>query len=283
VSRPRALDYAGAAGVLRLEQLAALDARRFAVQPKIDGVYVRLHLDAGGRIARGYSSTGELFDLGDLVGVLAGEPHAQLVGELEAHTEAGIRAALIRGYACAHLHDVIHDGRRYIARAPYRARRDALQRMVVAVELAAGDDRPWVADDQGAAHDPRTGRYQPAIPRAWRRVPVIPQLPLAAASQLWGRAVAGELEGMVVVALDAPLGARAAKRKIKPTDTLDAVAVAVDAAAVVCRWAGGTFTVGRGCHQVAAGDVVEVRHQGYYEAGAVPRFARLERVRADLR
>ena len=105
---------------------------------------------------------------------------------------------------------------------------------------------------------------------------------MARAGELWDRAVAGELEGTVIVALDAPIGRRGAKRKVKPVDFLYCVVVEVDKGGAGLRIRGTEdwFSVGTPTG-LTVGDLVEVAHEGWYSTGW-PRFPRIVRKRADL-
>jgi hypothetical protein len=277
--------YAGARGTLDVSSAARLAPSRYALQPKVDGMYVELALDSEGRIARVTSRTGaEVASslTGHLLGAWVGAPGAVLAGELEAHTEAGNRAALARGWRAVHLFDALRGaGGEPLASLPYRARRDALWRMQSAVQCEAGSDRPWRAEAEGRLRGPG-GRFCRAVPRSWRLTPIVEQLRPERAAELWARAEVGELEGFVAVALDAPLGARNGKRKVKPTSTIDATVVDLDARRARLLWCGYTFIVSRGRFEIAIGDIVEVAHSGFYEREVIPRFARIVRVRHDL-
>lgn len=275
------VDYTGATGRLDLARVAELGPR-YVIQPKVDGTYCRVHLDARGRIERMYSRRQELTgpQIAEFRGHRIGAPHSQLVGEIELWTESSNRLAATRGYRLIHLFDCIREGRRYIAREPYRVRRDAIYRMQA--ELTGG--KPYVTDAHGDAHERATGKYCKAIPADWRRAPIVEQLPARLADTAWSEWVQScGGEGLVAVALDAPIGARGAKRKIKEVDTLDAVVLQVTASTVVCSWAGRVFTVSaRKGVDAKPGCVVEVCHNGLYESATVPRFPRLMRVRDDL-
>ena len=282
---PQLLGYAGATGRLEMDRVLELGPR-FAVQPKHDGQYVHVHLDARGRIERILARSGAPVHRGmvsHLLGAFVGWPGAVLAGELEAHTERGNAAAESRGYRLVHLFDCIRaENGRYMGREPYRARRDALLRMQSEVVNLA-PRLPW-ARENGLRGRCASGRYCRAVPTDWRLTPVTEQLPVARAGELWDRAIAGEAEGLVVVALDAPLGRRGSKRKVKPVETLDAVVEQVDATGYILRLRGGreVFAVGpRRDLDVSVGSVVEVAHEGWYDTG-VPRFARVLRGRADL-
>jgi hypothetical protein len=275
-------DYCGAGARLTPERGLALDANRWAWSPKIDGVYARVSLDRRGRIANVLGRNGRpVADAADLIGVLAGRPDSVLHGELEAHTEAGNRISSSRGWRALHLFDVTRHAGRDASWLGYSDRYDLLRRDREQL-ASAGFVNPWVSDDHGDAHDAATGRYCKAIPRDARRLPIVP-LVRGSAESLWRQFVEVEGgEGLVAVRLDAPARARGAKRKIKQTDTIDATVVAVDANAAVLTWRGHSFVVSARGATCTPGDVVEVKHDGWYEAGVTPRFARIVRNRHDL-
>lgn len=279
------MKYVGAGALLAPEAGLVLDADRWAWQPKIDGVYAQVELDDRGAIASVTSRAGaELREARDLVGIVAGAPCSTLVGELEAHTEAGIRAAAARGWAALHLYDVLRFDRVDVEDLAYEQRRGLLVRGQSIVEGdGAARARTWRDDVTGRAHD-AGGRFCRSIPRDLRRLPIVPIVRgRAGARELWRSHVeAGGGEGLVAVRLDAPAGRRGAKRKIKATDTLDAVVVDSDATAVRVVAAGRVFSVGT-TRRPPRGAVVEIAHHGWYETASGPRFARIVRVRADLR
>lgn len=285
MSRRNATDYAGAVGRTTLERARQLGAS-WVLQPKVDGVYARVHLDSRGRISAVYSRTGAAFSrelVGELLGAFVGAPHAELVGELEAHTEAGNRAAATRGHRVIHLHDCIRDGQRYLAREPYRVRRDALWRMQSEAECY-GPAR--YEDEDHGVRDRATGRFARGVlgEAGWRRTPIVGQRPAAQVELAWAEWV--ELvggEGLVVVNLDAPLGARGSKLKLKQTEEREAVVVSADRRACTLSWAGRRFVVGQYRRDpVRPGEVVSFRHDGFYEKTWEPRFARIVRRRPDL-
>lgn len=270
--------YAGATAPLTLDAARRLGPR-WVIQEKKDGMYCRLYLDSRGRVARAFTRQGlEVARslLGPIWGAHLGRPHAELVGELEAYTDASVAAIAERGHPVVHLFDCVHDGARSLVRDPYRARRDALYRMTSEVECYG--PRP-----EAAPRDVQ-GRYSARRLLGWQLAPIVPQAPLRELERLWGDVVVdGEGEGLVAVNLDAPAGARAAKRKVKPWDTIDCLAVSADDRLVDCLWAGHRFVVHkpRRLH-VEAGNTVAVRHSGWYDRGCTPKFPVLVGVRRDL-
>lgn len=283
------LDYAGATARLAPDRGLALPPDRWAWQPKLDGVYARATTDASGRIVELRHRSGELVapaDCDGLAGLATGLPNATLHGELEAGTECGRRSAALRGYPVLHLFDVSYCAGRSLARRSYLERYQALHRWQADVEelghVSRGDW--WDVDGTGRAHDPATGRFVRAVPRDLRRLPIV-ELARGdgAGRRLWAQHVDRDGgEGLVAVRLDAQLGARDSKRKIKATDTLDCVVVEVRGRVARVAYAGRTFALRVASARVAVGEVVEVAHDGWYEASPTPRFARLVRSRPDL-
>src|SRR5687768_5910213 len=94
VARGTFAEKPGAAGRTTLELIRGqVDV---VLQPKVDGALARVHLDRGGRIERIFMRSGSEFSrdlVGHLLGAFIGWPGAELVGELEAHTEAANRIA----------------------------------------------------------------------------------------------------------------------------------------------------------------------------------------------
>jgi ATP-dependent DNA ligase len=272
-----ARDYVGATKRIDLATASALGSR-FVIQPKKDGIYVRVYLDGRGRIAKVFMRNGvevPAHITSHLRGALAGNPHAELVGELEAMTEQAERRAKV-GPRKIWLFDALHSGVRSMLHSPYSERRDALWRMTSAVQCAAPDDdhrpKPW-------------RRYRDVSGPGWQLCPVMPQVASADARRVWEEWVVGPddgEEGLVAVALDAPVGRRASKMKVKTTESIDAVAVSVSRTVVTCEWRGMPFNVSRGRHHVELGEMVEVACDGFYDRFAVPRFARIVRIRRDL-
>jgi hypothetical protein len=279
--------YAGAAGA-RLDLAAArrLSPARWAFMPKVDGCYARVATDRAGRITSVLARSGRpLAGAADLVGVLAGPPDAVLAAELEVLTEAGRRAAATRGWAALHLFDVSRLRGLDVTAEPYGWRHGALHHEQALVEQEGLPSRGEL-DANGARHD-AAGRYTRGVPRDTRRCPVVPMLRgVGAVDRLWQEHVeAFGGEGLVAVALDAPLGRRGSKRKIKQATTIDCRVLRVEGKLAEMEWRGVTFLVsvaGRAAAGIAAGAVAEVAIDGWYEKGACPRFPRLERLRPDL-
>ncbi len=270
-------EYVGATKRMALRDVAELGAR-FAVQPKKDGIYVRIYLDGRGRIARLFMRNGREVPAhltSHLVGALVGAPCATVVGELEAMSERGEAAARC-GPRKVHLFDCLHDGERSLLRAPYRARRDALWRMSAKVQCEAPDDdhrpMPW-------------RKYRDAIGAGWRLTPIVQQVAPRWARDAWEEWVVGPDEGdegLVVVDLEASVGARGAKGRVKTSETIDAVVVQVARTTLTCEYRGRYFNVARGKHYAEVGEVVEVRCDGFYETGVLPKFPSVIRVRREL-
>lgn len=284
MTRRQLTDYAGARGRLTYEQATDLTGR-YWYQPKVDGAYCRISLDARGCIASLVSRAGKEFprgDVGDLIGQQIGAPHSVYVGELEAHTEASVRERARRGYPLVHLFDAIYHGRQRITDQPYRYRYGALQAARAEVEIYGGVTEPWVDDEHERAHDATTGRYTRRVPRGWRRAPILPLWHPRELEARWGEYVERDGgEGIVAVAVDAPMGRRRAKIKIKATDTIDARIAEVDGKLALLVWAGGSFVLTRP-KGAAVGDAIEIACDGFYEATSSPRFPRVVRVRSDL-
>lgn len=284
--RPRLPGYVGAIGAA-LDPAAGLElGDSYGWMLKADGAYAMLPLDGDGRVAAVMSQTGEpLHGAGGLVGIVAGPPHSVLVGEYSGHTTAGIAEVAARGWDVVHLFDCLQLAGRDLSRVPYRERHGLLYTAHSWVEgEGLGRVREYVPDARGDAHD-SAGRYVRATPRDLRRLPILPLVRgRAGARALWDEVERDGLEGLVACRLDAPIGARGAKRKIKLTDTLDGVVVSSDAShsLVAARIAGPrprdlTFTIPG---SVPPGSVVEVAHNGFYTSG-LPRFVRLVRARRD--
>lgn len=264
--------YTGATKRVTLAEARALGPR-WVVQPKKDGIYARVYLDRNGRIARVFMRNGGEAParlVSHLIGALAGAGYAEIVGELDAMTDAGEAAAKL-GPRRIHLFDCLFDGVRSLAAEPYHVRRDALWRMQSEVQCRAPKDQ----------HRPFPyGRH--GLP-GWKLTPIVEQVASSRAPWAWDAWVKEvDGEGLVAVALDASAGARCAKMKIKEAEVIDAVAVSVSRTTVTCSWNGHLFNVARHRHHVEAGEMVEVRHFGWESTVVMPRFASLLRVRRDL-
>jgi hypothetical protein len=271
----------GASGRTTLAAAASLPWQRFAAMPKRDGAYAAVRTDELGRIASIVSRNGNPFstlEAGHLLGVQTGLPSAQLAGELDTHTEAGIAARTVRGYALLHLFDLLALDGRSLAALPYEQRYGALHRGQALAERGGRIGPP--VDHCGDAHGP-DGRYVVDLPRDTRLTPIVPLVRgRGAIVDCYERTVAAGGEGVVVVALDAPLGRRRSKVKLKPTQEIDAIVLATDRHAAIVSHRGRTFAVGT-VRQPAVGAIVEVAHDGEY-ANGTPRFPRVVRVRTDL-
>lgn len=302
------MTYVGPSTLLAPSAAFSLGAA-WAYQPKLDGCYARATLDDAGRIASVVSRTGRAIPEADeLLGLLAGPPRSVLVGELEAHTEAGVAAYQQQGYRRLRLFDCLCLDGLSLTAAPYLERWGALHRAHSLLE-SAGLARVDAWDTvQRVPHRPRglTGRHDGltvrrragafvsprTAPTDLRRLPIVPLLrSVADARDLWRDVEAGTLEGLVAVNLSAPAGRRGAKFKVKLVDTLDCrvlassgrvLHVATRAGTTQRAWRDRpTFTV-QSRKGEAPGTIVEVAHHGYYKSGE-PRFARVVRERSDLR
>jgi hypothetical protein len=274
-------DYAGASGRVTLSAAAALPWQRFAVMEKKDGAYAQVDTDDEGRIVSVVSRTLRPFqrdDIAHLLGVATGLPRARLAAEAELHTEAGIAARTRRGFALLHLFDCLALDGRSLAPLPYEQRYGTLHRGQALAEQGGRIGPP--VDHCGDAHGP-DGRYVVDLPRDTRLTPIVPLVRgRGAIVDCYERTVAAGGEGVVVVALDAPLGARRSKVKLKPVSEIDAVTLASDRHAAIVSYRGRTFNVAT-TRQPLPGQVVEIQHDGVYASGE-PRHARVTRVRDDL-
>lgn len=278
------IPYVGARGRLEMASLAALSPSRYAIQPKIDGMYVTISLDREGRVGQVATRSGAWLPrsvVGHLVGERIGRPLSILAGELEAHTDRGRAAAAVHGARLVHLFDCLRDGAEDLAARPYRERRDRLYRgFAAAADEAPAPDRDRVAGRRTRLRS--SGRYAGEAMSGTLLTPIVPQVSIARASDLWDRALAGDLEGLVVVDLRAPAGR--GKRKVKPSDTIDAVCESVSRSGAVMRVRGSsqTFAIGhRAGVTLRDGATYECEAEGRYATGAL-RFARVVRERADL-
>jgi hypothetical protein len=257
------------------------------LQPKYDGSYTTARTDDQGRLTHLVLRNGG--ELGpDMMAEFAGvrwAPSSILIAEAEVWTEASARVAARRGYRMLHVFDALRIEGRDVSQLPYQGRRDELLRAQTAL-AEADPDQPWLASTGWRAHDPATGQFVRPVPLSWRRMPVVEQLPADRADNAWADWVepgAEAIEGLVAVALGGKLAGRAAKRKVKRTDHLDATVVEAGQRTARLRWAGGSFLqVYYKAAELRPGMVVEVKCDGYYESSGEPKFSRIVRVRPDL-
>ncbi len=281
-------DYTGPSARRTPERGLSLPRSVWAYQPKLDGTYVQVRTDRTGRIIALHQRSGtpvQAGDARDFIGMPIAAPLAVLHAELEAQTEAGIRARETRGVPHLHVFDCSRMDGLTLADRSFQERYSTLHRWHAAAECYDGRGDAWRLDGQGNAHSSESGRFVRPARRNLARVPIVP-LHRGPGSELWRRFVEIEGgEGVVACRLDAPIGKRGAKVKIKQTDTIDAVCIAVDRSAAVLSWAGHQFVVsalGIKNASLRPGVTVEVRHDGFYEKTVTPRFARIVRVRVDL-
>lgn len=281
------VDYAGAISRLpfaKAERLAKSPSWGF--MPKSDGSYAELGTDSQGRIKRITLRTGESAtheEAGGLYGVAIGIPDSVLVAELEVYSEAAVRIRETRKWANAPVFDIIRCAGRYVAREPMQVRYSLLERW----QCSIGTQDWWWQDSRGYAHDKVTHKFVRPTPKDLRRVPLLPLVTgTPALEKLWHSYVeVGGGEGLVAVDLGAPIGGRGAKKKIKKHDTVDCTVVELGKTGVRVTFAGEVFRIPckRWLPKLAVGDVVEVKGDGFLESRPVPRFARIVRVRSDLR
>ena len=255
--------------------------------PKIDGCYCRISVGRDGRISSILSRAGEpIRQLGDLIGVVAGPPDSVFHGEAEAFSEAASRIAETRGHRLIHLFDCSRLGGADLARQPFAERHAGLYRAQSWIEgEGRARDRRWSVDAAGSAHDAATGRYCRAVPFDLRRLPVVPLTRgKGAIDRLWAEHVDRDGgEGIVVCALDAPLGRRRAKVKIRTVQTVDAVCISAGPRAAVMDWRGIRFVLAAtGRKRPSPGELWEVAVSGWHETSTQPKHARLTKRRDDL-
>jgi len=261
--------YCGANGRIDLPAISRLGSG-WVVQPKIDGVYCRLVTSARGRLVASAMRSGTALPANvhrELAQARLWPADSVLVAEVEAFTEAAQRARAARGHAQAWVFDVQRVNGRDVTREPYSVRRDHVMRAEAELELARSDRD-------------RRGRYQ-VRPLRWT---VVPQWPASMVDTAMAEWVAPGGEGLVAVALNAPLGARGSKKKCKPSNSIDVVVLEVGPRALVTWWQAAQMRVvvsrPRSFSGVP-GAVVEIVHEGFYDSGE-PKFARVLRPRPDL-
>jgi hypothetical protein len=102
--------------------------------------------------------------------------------------------------------------------------------------------------------------------------------------ELWQSVENGSGEGIVAVRKNATIGARRAKLKCKPVDTLDAQVVQLGRSVALVQWCGIQFTVSRRSRKLeglAVRDWVEIEYERLYQ-DRTPRFPRITQIRYDL-
>lgn len=270
--------YLGAGSLIDPELARKLDSRKWAFQPKIDGGYATVTTDANGAILSAISRSGRRWSLLDLKRIRT-LPSAVLCCEIEQHTEAANEARRTRGYSLLHVFDAISLGGRELQAATYAERYQAITRAIAQQEVEQGE---WF--NAAGRHRGESGRYRSAPPVDVRRTPLVPMLRgVAGFDELWTTYVErAQGEGLVAVRLDAPMGKRGAKRKIKTTDTISARLSPGDPSgksAFVHVYGQSILVAMPGW--AAFGDVVDIAHNGFYNTGE-PRFARVVRQRSDL-
>ena len=282
-------DYAGAHTTATIDDVIRLGA----AQLKVDGCYVKGATDSSGRIRFLFYRSGadvSASDAGDFIGLPIGLPSATFHGELEAQTEAGIRLRETRGVPHLHLFDLSRHEGIDISRVPYQDRYRRLHQWQAAIECGLGEHETRRPNGWHSAKD---GRWVRPVAKNLPRLPILPiARGKAAIEELWHAAVErGDGEGIVGLRLDAPLGARGAKRKCKRRETIDAVVLSRQGGVAYLDWRGHRFAVScRGrvgeaiARELEAGraPVVEVAHMGWYEYRVIPRHARIVRLRSDL-
>jgi hypothetical protein len=134
-----------------------------------------------------------------------------------------------------------------------------------------------------------SGRFVRRIARGWSRCPVLPWVSVAALAGCFEQWLDIGAEGAVLINPDGRAGGRAAKRKVKVSDTLGCVVKDLSDK-VACLlvtdegpFSGAIFTVQSAAWSscLAIGDAVDVVHNGWYN-NATPRFPRIDRLRTDL-
>jgi hypothetical protein len=276
--------YCGAAGRITLHKARAL-GRAFVVTPKVDGAYCTARVAPDGALSHLWMRNGLELPK-NLMAEFRGikwTPGLYVV-EAEVYTERANRLAATRGWRTLHVFDVLRIGdQQDVSGLPYAARRDALMR----AETAAIDahSEPWTLDEQRRAHDRKSGKFVPAVPTGWRRMRVVESRPAHLAEQAWIDWVErGDAEGLVVIATEARIGQRSAKRKLKTATSIDATVVSAGHPKYVgldwggVRWIQYWTRAG----ELRPGNVVEVACDGFNERTNQPKHGRIVRPRPDL-
>jgi len=277
--------YTGPQSRLALSRASKL-GRNWLLMRKIDGCYVEVHTGDDGAITRLISRTGrEYRDANALamLGCVIMPGRSVLCGELEAHTEAGLAAAAARGYPLVHLFDALKIGGIQLADAPFAERDAALWRAWTANADRQGADRHWYDDRKGRAHKPGQWGCCKRVPLGYKRAPILETYGTHRLGELWDDVVLpGHAEGLVAVNRTAPVGPKRAKRKIKPHDTMDCIVLELFPKRILLRSFRGEFTCQWRGKRLHRGQVVAVRHDGFYADERTPRFPRVDRARLDI-
>lgn len=267
----------GAGTILSPDLARKLDSRKWAYQPKMDGGYATVTTDSNGAILTAISRSGRPWALHDLEGIRT-IPSAVLCCEIERHTEASAQAVLRRGWDLLHIFDAISLGDRDLTPATYAERYQAIVRAIAETEIAQAE-RLYAP----GRHRAESGRYTHGAPLDVRRTPLVPMLRGEAGfDEMWSTYVEREQgEGLVAVRLDAKAGVRAAKRKVKTTDTVSARLTPGNGRGTAHVHIYGRRVIVGMPQNARYGDVVDIAHNGFYNTGE-PRFARVVRKRFDL-
>ena len=282
-ARGSLLDYCGATRRVKPEEGLALDPSRWVWLEKADGAYVRASTDSRGRIASMILRSGSpcsAHEAGDLIGMPIGLPDSVLHGELNAHTEAGVRDRETFGAARVRLFDVSRYQGASIERLGYGERYAMLHRWQAETECYAPSLARAPKDAAGRCHD-SFGRF--TARRDLTRLPILRLYRGKAGAELAWREVVevGGGEGLVAADTTAPLGK--GKAKIMAELTLDWLVVEVGPRAAWLLWKGNRVAVScAGKVRPQPGEIWELACDGFYESGVTPRFARLRRRRDDL-
>jgi len=274
------MGYAGAKGRIDIMKALSLNPKKYRVQEKKDGMYVSVLTNKKGEIKQILSRTGRSLDH-DFRGVKIFNGQAEFHGELEGHTERGNQDAIERGYALIHLFDITMD-------APYRDRLDALHRGQA--EIANPDNIKWFGernpnakvrrDLRGCLRDVNNNKFVSNVPMDFRRFPIVQTSGIQTVSDLWDQAQADQIEGAVICNMDAMMGQRGGKRKLKPEDNMDCLVLSAGTKTALVKTFGCEFLVSCIGKKLIPNDVVEVRYNGWYKSGQ-PRFPRIVRKRFD--
>jgi ATP-dependent DNA ligase len=279
------MNYTGPQSRMALSRASNL-GRNWVLERKVDGCYVEVHTDDRGAIVRLVSRTGREYSDDNaraMLGCVIMPGRSVLCGELEAHTEAGLAAAANRGYPLVHLFDALELDGQSLATLPFAARDAALWRAWTDNAERQGPDRPWYEDHRGRPHSHETGAYCSRIPIGWRRAPILETYAMSRLDELWETVVLpGEAEGLVAIDKTAPVGPTRAKRKIKPHDTMDCIVLEVLEKKLRLRSFRGEFLCQWSGRKLRRGQVVAVRHDGFYADERTPKFPRVDRARLDL-